>query len=114
MAELDTDPEFWFGDPLLDDLRGTGRVDARVALSVIAEVDAGDLGLRARELLAELPLESGGAIPAWVAELGEAAIADAAVVYEDVFDDACTVFLDKQITRPQVLHWLVAVGCGCR
>lgn len=96
VAELGTEPEFWFGDPLLDDLRGTGRVDARVALSVIAEVDAGDLGLRARELLAELPQASGGAIPDWVAELGEAVITEAAVMYEDVFDDACTVFLEAR------------------
>lgn len=96
MAELDTEPEFWFGDPLLDDLRGTSRVEARVALAVIAEVDAGDLGLRARELLPELPQESGGAIPDWVAELGEAVITDAAVMYEDVFDDACTVFVEAR------------------
>ena len=96
MAELDTEPEFWFGDPLLDDLRGTSRVEARVALAVIAEVDAGDLGLRARELLPGLPQESGGAIPDWVAELGEAVITDAAVMYEDVFDDACTVFVEAR------------------
>jgi hypothetical protein len=96
LAELDTDPEFQFGNPLIEELRRSGRAGLRTALSVIEAVDAGDLGLRARDVLVELPPDAGGPVPEWVAEVGEAAITDAAMMCEDVFDDACTVFLEAR------------------
>ncbi len=50
--------------------------------------------MRAGELAEQLELED--AAPSWLGEVGEAEITGAAVMREDVFDDACTVFLEAR------------------
>ena len=56
---------------------------------MIAIVDDGELGMRPEELAAKL---TGGsdAAPVWLSDVGEAEIIDAAVMRDDVFDDAST------------------------
>jgi len=85
-----------FGAPLVEAIGRMGGAGARIALSVIAAVDDGELGLRAGELARELPEDAGRAVPGWVAALGEAEITDAAVMRDEVFDDACTMFLEAR------------------
>ncbi len=52
--------------------------------------------MRAGELAEQLELDSGDGGPSWLGEVGEAEITGAAVMREDVFDDACTVFLEAR------------------
>ena len=59
-------------------------------------VDDGELGARAGELADGLTDAAGEALPSWIAELGEAEITGAAVMREDIFDDASTVFLEAR------------------
>ena len=61
---------------------------------MIETLDDGELGLRAGKIRTAFSQGSGDALPAWAAELGEVVITDAAMMCEDVFDDACTVFLE--------------------
>ncbi len=91
-----TDYALMFGAPLVEAIRRIGGAGARIALSVIEAVDDGELGLRAGELARELPEDAGRGVPGWMAALGEAEITDAAVMRDDVFDDACTVFLEAR------------------
>ena len=85
-----------FGGPLVEAIGRIGGTGARIALSVIEAVDDGELGLRAGELAGEVPEDAGHAVPDWIAALGEAEITDAAVMRDEVFDDACTVFLEAR------------------
>jgi hypothetical protein len=80
------------GEPLIEAVAGIGGVGARTALSIIERVDDGELGLRAAKLAASC--DAGHEMPAWVEAVGEAEITGAAVMYEDVFDDASNVFLE--------------------
>ena len=82
------------GEPLIEAVARLGGVGARTALSVIERVDDGELGLRAAELAASCGAGAGEEMPSWVGNVGEAEITGAAVMYEDVFDDASNVFLD--------------------
>jgi hypothetical protein len=93
---LGADMELQCGPPLVGALRHVGGAGARIALFAIAAVDAGDLGLLARNSAAELCEDAAGPVPEWMSELGQAVVTGAAVMYEDVFDDACTVFLEAR------------------
>jgi hypothetical protein len=96
LEEVGSDPAVAFGVPLIEAMGRIGDAAARIALSVIETLDDGELGLRAREIRTAFPEGSGDALPAWAAEIGEGAIIDAAVMREDVFDDARTVFLQAR------------------
>jgi hypothetical protein len=96
LEEVGSDPAVTFGGPVIEAMRRIGGAGARVSLAVIETVDEGELGLRAGKIRAALPDEPDQTPPAWVAELGEAAVTEAAVMYEDVFDDGCTVFLEAE------------------
>ena len=82
------------GEPLIEVVARLGGVGARTALSVIERVDDGELGLRAAELAVSCGADPGDEMPSWVDAVGEAEITDAAVMHEDVFDDASDVFLE--------------------
>ena len=84
------------GEPLIEAVARLGGDGARTALSAIAIVDDGALGIRAGVLAQKLELEQ--AAPSWLGEVGEAEITGAAVMREDVYDDACTVFLEARHT----------------
>ena len=96
LDEVGSDPAVAFGGPLIEAIGRIGGAEARMALAVIETLDDGELGLRAGELRTAFPQGPGDAPPAWVAQLGEGVITDAAVMCEDVFDDACTVFLEAR------------------
>ena len=96
LDEIGSDPAVTFGGPLIEAMGRIGGAEARLALAVIATVDEGELGLRSGEIRALLPEEPGEAVPAWVADLGEAVVTDAAVMRENVFDDAYTMFLEAR------------------
>ncbi len=80
------------GEPLIEAVARLGGDGAQTALSVIGIVDDGELGIRAGVLAQKLELEE--AVPSWLRDVGEAEITGAAVMREDVFDDASTVFLE--------------------
>lgn len=82
------------GEPLVEAVARLGGDGARTALSAIAIVDDGELGIRAGVLAQKLELEQ--AAPGWLGDVGEAEITGAAVMREDVFDDASTVFLEAR------------------
>ena len=84
------------GEPLIEAAAKLGGEGARTALSIISAVDDGELGMRAGELAEQLELGSGDGGPSWLGEVGDAKITGAAVMREDVFDDACTVFLEAR------------------
>jgi hypothetical protein len=84
------------GEPLVAAVASLGGDGARTALSVISIVDDGELGRRADELVKSLNGGVGGVAPVWLSDVGEAEITDAAVMREDVFDDASTVFLEAR------------------
>jgi hypothetical protein len=84
------------GEPLVEAVARLGGVGARTALGVIERVDDGELGLRAAELAASCGPGKGDEMPGWVSSVGEAEITGAAAIREDVFDDACTVFLEAR------------------
>jgi len=96
LEEVGSDPAVTFGGPLIDAMGRIGGPQARLALAVIETVDDGELGLRAGEIRTAIPRKPGEVLPAWVAELGESVVTAAAVMSEDVFDDACTVFLEAR------------------
>jgi hypothetical protein len=82
------------GEPLIEAVARLGGEGARTALSAIAIVDDGELGARGVELAQKLELEK--AAPSWLGDVGEAEITGAAVMREDLFDDASTVFLEAR------------------
>ena len=84
------------GEPLIEAAAKLGGEGARTALSIVSAVDDGELGMRAGELAEQLELGSGDGGPSWLGEVGDAKITGAAVMREDVFDDACTVFLEAR------------------
>jgi hypothetical protein len=96
LEQLGSDCAVVFGLPLIEAMRRIGGPGARTALSVIAAVDDGDLGIRARELAAEVPESPGAASPDWLADLGQVAIRAAAVMRDNAFDDASTVFIEAR------------------
>jgi hypothetical protein len=82
------------GEPLIEAVARLEGDGAPTALSVIAIVDDGELGIRAGELAQKLELER--AAPSWLRDVGEAEVIGAAVMREDVFDDGSTVFLEAR------------------
>lgn len=88
------DHALMLAEPLIEAVAKLGGTEARTALNVIATVDDGELGMRAGELAEKL--DGGDGAPGWVEDLGEAEITGSAVMREDVFDDARTVFLEAR------------------
>jgi hypothetical protein len=83
-----------YGRPLAEAMARTPGPGARIALTAIAKVDDGELGVLAGALAKGLPgLESD---PSWLPCVGETTIMSAAVMREDVFDDGFTVFLEAR------------------
>jgi len=82
------------GEPLIEAVARLGGDGAQIALSVIGIVADGELGIRAGEMAQKLELEE--AAPSWLGDVGEAEITGAAVMREDLFDDASTVFLEAR------------------
>ena len=83
-----------YGQPLVEAIARIGGAGARDALSAMAAVDDGELGVLARGLAKRLPQP--GSEPAWLPCVGETTITAAAVMREDVFDDGFTVFLEAR------------------
>lgn len=83
-----------YGRPLVEAIGRAGGAGARIALTAIAGVDDGELGIRAGQLadgLPKLPSE-----PSWLRCLGETTVTAAAVMREDIFDDGFTMFLEAR------------------
>jgi hypothetical protein len=91
-----TDYREALGEPLVGALAQHGGAGARIALEVIAAVDDGELGLRAGKLADKVAGGEREPVPSWVAELGEASITGAAVIHDEIFGDASTVFLEAR------------------
>lgn len=89
-----TDPALTYGEPLIEELARLATRECQLALAAIAALDDGELGMRADELLKR----DGAAalLPQWAQQLGESQITAAALMREDVFDDARTVFLEAR------------------
>jgi hypothetical protein len=83
-----------YGEPVLAEVANLGGTGAAIALNVIGQVDDGELGLRAAVLARGLSREI--ELPNWIADVGNAEITAAAVLREDVFDDAVTVFIEAR------------------
>jgi hypothetical protein len=83
-----------YGQPLMEAIARTGGLGARIALTAMAAVDDGELGLVSRRLADGLPRL--GSEPSWLPCLGETTILSAAVMREDVFDDGFTMFLEAR------------------
>jgi hypothetical protein len=81
-----------YGVPLVEAVAALGGPGAGTALLVLAAVDDAELGARARELAGRL--SDRGQVAPWLADVGEAKIAGAAVMREEVFDDGFTMFLE--------------------
>lgn len=88
------DPALLFGEPLVARLATFSDAGSAIALAAIAELDDGELGLLAKELLTSSPAEASA--PTWIEEIGESEIVGAAVISEAVFDDARTVLLESR------------------
>lgn len=83
-----------YGAPLVEAIARVDSVGALTALRAIAEVDDGDLGVRATELATHW--RGHGEPPAWLADVGRATIMSAAIMREDVFEDGFTMFLEAR------------------
>ncbi len=88
------DAALLFGEPLVTRLASFEDPAATVALASIAELDDGELGALAAELLAGSTPPAG--VPRWIEQIGESEIVGAAVMSEAVFDDARTVLLESR------------------
>ncbi|HUO74578.1 MAG TPA: plasmid pRiA4b ORF-3 family protein [Solirubrobacteraceae bacterium] len=91
---VEVDPALLFGEPLVTRLATFGDSAAMVALASLAEVDGGELGVLAAELLAGSTPVAG--VPRWVEQIGASEVVGAAVMSEAVFDDARTVLLESR------------------
>lgn len=87
-----------FGAPLVERLAQRGGISAALALLAVATVDDGELGERALECAMPL-IKSPAALPVWVDELGQAGVVGAAMMYDEVYDDARTLFLEARHPR---------------
>ncbi len=104
-AELD-DWALVYGGPIIEGLAALDADNALIALLAIGKVDDGELGIRALEL-AKKQVARAGEIPEWLSAVGEAEVRRAAVMREDVFDDAHTVFIEA--VHPDGEHHAVGV-----
>lgn len=93
LDEASRDPHLALGVRLIEAIARIGGAGARTALVVLTAVDDSEIALHAGELANGLAHAS-APLPGWVSELGAATITGAAVMHEDVFDDACTVWLE--------------------
>jgi hypothetical protein len=91
---VEVDPALQFGEPLVTRLATLEDPAATVALASIAELDDGELGVLAAELLASSTPVAG--VPGWIEQIGESEVVGAAVMSEAVFDDARTVLLESR------------------
>lgn len=88
------EPAMLYGEPVVRALARRSDAGAGVALAAIAELDPGELGVIAKESIDSA--EARRRLPGWAAEIGELRIVGAAVMQEDVFDDAREVFLEAR------------------
>ena len=93
---VSADDTLSLGEPLISAVASLGGERARTALTVISEVDDGELGMLADDLAQRLEGEGSTTAPVWLSHIGKAEITDAAVMREDVFDDARTIFLEAR------------------
>jgi hypothetical protein len=91
---VEVDAALLFGEPLVARLATLRDPAATVALASIAELDDGELGVLAAELLAGSTPVAG--VPRWIEQIGESEVVGAAVMSEAVFDDARTVLLESR------------------
>lgn len=91
---VDVDPAVLFGEPLVARLATFNDAGSAITLAAIAELDDGELGGLAGELLTSSP--AAASAPAWIEQIGESEIVGAAVISEAVFDDARTVLLESR------------------
>lgn len=104
-AELD-DWALVYGIPVIEAVAGLGGINALIALLAIGQVDDTELGIRALEL-AKAQIRGAEEIPMWLPAVGEAEVCRAAVMSEDVFDDARAVFIEA--AHPGGEHHAVGV-----
>ncbi len=88
------DPALLFGEPLVTQLATFGDAGTAITLAAIAELEDGELGVLAGELLTSS--RATASAPEWVEQIGESEIVGAAVISEAVFDDARTVLLESR------------------
>lgn len=91
---VEVDPALLFGEPLVTRLATFDDPGARVALVSIAAVDGGNLGALAAQLLASSTPVVGA--PRSIEQIGESKVIGAALMREQVFDDARTVLLESR------------------
>jgi hypothetical protein len=91
---VEVDAALLFGEPLVTRVAAFDDPAARVVLASIAELDGGELGVLAAELLAGSAPVAG--VPRWVEQIGESEVVGGAVMSEAVFDDARTVLLESR------------------
>ena len=91
---VEVDPALLFGEPLIARLATFNDAGSAITLAAIAELDDGELGGLAGELLTSSP--AAASAPAWIEQIGESEIVGAAVISEAVFDDARTVLLESR------------------
>ncbi|MHB8659675.1 MAG: hypothetical protein ACYC91_17355 [Solirubrobacteraceae bacterium] len=91
---VEVDPALLFGEPLVTRLATFGDAGSAITLAAIAELDDGELGGLAGELLTSSP--AAASAPPWIEQIGESEIVGAAVISEAVFDDARTVLLESR------------------
>lgn len=90
----EVDAALVFGEPLVLRLASFADPAARVALASIAELDDGELGVLAAQLLSGAAPVLG--VPEWIEQIGESEVVGAAVMSDAVFDDARTVLLESR------------------
>jgi hypothetical protein len=91
---VEVDAALLFGEPLVTRLGTFDDPAATVVLASIAELDDGELGALAAELLSSSTPVAG--VPGWIGQIGGSEVVGAAVMSEAVFDDACTVLLESR------------------
>lgn len=91
---VEVDPTLLFGEPLVARLATFSDAGSAITLAAIAQLDDGELGVRAGELLTSS--RAIASAPEWIEQIGESEIVGAAVISEAVFDDARTVLLESR------------------
>jgi hypothetical protein len=91
---VEVDAALLFGEPLVTRLATFDDPAAPVALASIAELDDGELGVLAAELLTSSTPIAG--VPRWIEQIGKSEVVGAAVMSEAVLDDARTVLLESR------------------
>jgi hypothetical protein len=84
------------GETILTAIASLGGDGARTALRIVSTVGDGELGQRADELAQKLNGAGSGPVPIWLPDVGQAKVTGAAVIRDEAFDDASTVFLEAR------------------